>query len=184
MGNATASVSLQITARDVLTSGLARGVIPIQFAQILELNNGLADANIDLVYTDTKVAVAASNTPGQSYDLVGTSLKDSFGASVSFAEVVLIALYNRRLDAGAYLQVGPHATNGFGRLSGSKGFWPADLAADADQGSIVGPGAWLCLFDPVGVPAGAGATDILTVITSAVAGSTNGWDLLILGRSA
>ena len=184
MGNSSASVSLQITARDVLTSGLARGVIPMQFAQILELNNGLAYANIDLAYADTKVGVAASNTPGQAYDLVGTSLKDSFGNSVSFAEVVLIALYNRRLDAGAYLKLAPDATFPFGLLAGSKGFWPADIAADTDQGSIVGPGAWLVLFDPVGVPAGAGATDVIRVITSAVVGSTNSWDILILGRSA
>lgn len=182
MGNSSASVSLQITARDVLNSGLAHGVIPIQFTQALELNNGVTDAGIDMVYTVTESGIAASTIT--SYDLSGTQLKDKFGAPLAFVEIVLIALYNRRTTALAYLDIGPHATNGFGRLATSKGFWPADIAADADQGSIVGPAGWLCLFDPAGVPVTAGTGDILRITTSAVVGSTNEWDLLILGRSS
>ena len=184
MGNSSASVSVLITARDVLTAGLARGVIPMQFAQVLELNNGLTDGSIDIVYADTKVGVAASNTPGQAYDLVGTSLKDNFGTSVSFAEVVLIALVNNRLDAGATLTLAPDVSAGFGRLSGGKGFWPADAAADGDQGSVVGPGGWIVLYDPTGVPATAATADVIRVITSATVGATNAWSILILGRSA
>lgn len=182
MGNSTASISLNITARDVLNSGLAKGVIPMTFAQVLELSNGLTDANIDLAWSASVVGGAASSTI--SYDLVGTSLKDKFGGAVSFAEVVLIAVKNNRADAGAYISVGPHPTNGFGRLSGGKGFWPADLASDSDQGSIVGPSAWYVVYDPAGVPTVAGTGDILAVTTSATTGSTNAWDILVLGRSA
>jgi hypothetical protein len=58
------------------------------------------------------------------------------------------------------------------------------IAADADQGNIVGPGAWLTLYDPTGVPVTAGTGDLLTITTSAVVGATNAWDILILGRSA
>jgi hypothetical protein len=181
MGNASASVSLQITARDVLNSGLSRGVIPIQFAQVLELNNGLTDANIDLAWSVTRVAMPASATTNM--DLSG-ALTDSFGNVVQFAEVVLIALVNNRADALAYLLLAPAAANGFGRLASSKGFWPADLGADTDQGNIVGPSSWLCLYDPTGVPVTAGTADILSITTSAVVGSTNGWSILILGRSA
>jgi ribose/xylose/arabinose/galactoside ABC-type transport system permease subunit len=181
MGNASASVSLQITARDVLTSGLSRGVIPIQFAKVLELNNGLTDASIDLVFTATRVGMAASGTT--TMDLHG-GLQDSFGNTVQFAEVVLIALCNNRADAGAYLLLSPAALTPFGRLSASKGFWPADLGADADQGSIIAPLAWLCLCDPSGVPTVAGVTDTIAITTSAVVGATNGWSILILGRSA
>ena len=181
MGNATATVSLQITARDVLNAGLSRGVIPIQFAQVLELNNGLTDGSIDLAWSASRVSIAAS-TP-INMDLSG-ALTDSFGNVVQFAEVVLIALVNNRTDAGAYIQLAPAATFGFGRLAAGKGFWPADIAADADQGSIVGPGAWLCLYDPTGVPVTAGTGDLLTITTSATVGSTNAWSILVLGRSA
>ena len=181
MGNASASVSLQITARDVLNSGLSRGVIPIQFSQVLELNSGLTDANIDLAWSATRVAMPASATTNM--DLHG-ALNDSFGNAVQFHEVVLIALVNTRADAAAYLLLAPAASNGFGRLTTSKGFWPADIAADGDQGSIVGPSSWLCLYDPTGVPTTPGTADILSITTSAVVGSTNGWSILILGRSA
>jgi len=181
MGNATASVSLSITARDVLQSGLKAGVIPIQFANAVELNNGLADTQIDLAWSASRVNIAASSTTNM--DLSG-ALTDSFGNVVQFAEVVLIALRNNRVDAGAYIQLAPAAANGFGRLASSKGFWPADIAADADQGNIVGPSAWLTLYDPTGVPVTAGTGDILSIITSATVGATNAWDILILGRSA
>jgi len=181
MGTASASVSLQITARDVLNSGLSRGVIPIQFAQVLELNSGLTDANIDLAWSVTRVNVAAS-TPVD-MDLHG-ALTDSFGNSVQFAEVVLIALVNNRLDAGAYIILSPATATPFGRLSGGKGFWPADIAADNDQGNVVGPGAWLCLCDTTGVPTSAGVTDKISILTSATVGATNGWSILVLGRSA
>ena len=180
MGTASASVSLQITARDVLKSGLKAGVVPINFANILELNNGLTDANIDLAWSASRVAMPAGGTT--TMDLHG-ALTDSFGNVVQFHEVVLIALRNNRLDAGAYIVLSPGAAP-FGRLAAGSGFWPADLAADADQGSVVGPGGWLCLYDPTGVPTAAGVTDQIQIVTSAVVGSTNSWDILVLGRSA
>ena len=181
MGNATASVNLSITARDVLNTGLKAGVIPIQFATAVELNNGLLDSQIDLAWSASRVGMAAGGTTNM--DLHG-ALTDSFGNTVQFAEVVLIALRNNRADAGAYLLLAPAAANGFGRLAASKGFWSADIAADFDQGNIVGPSSWLCLYDPTGVPTTPGSVDVLSITTSAVAGSTNAWDILILGRSA
>jgi hypothetical protein len=181
MGNATASVSLSITARDVLSAGLKAGVIPIQFATAVELNNGLADGQIDLAWSTSRVGVAAS-TP-ISMDLSG-ALTDSFGNVVQFAEVVLIALRNNRTTALANITLAPGSSNGFGRLAGGLGFWPADIAADADQGNVVSPGGWLVLYAADGVPVTAGTGDLLTITTSAVVGSTNAWDILILGRSA
>ena len=181
MGNATASVNLSITARDVLNTGLKAGVIPIQFATAVELNNGLLDSQIDLAWSASRVGMAAGGTTNM--DLHG-ALTDSFGNTVQFAEVVLIALRNNRADAGAYLLLAPAAANGFGRLAASKGFWSADIAADFDQGNIVGPSSWLCLYDPTGVPTTPGSVDVLSITTSAVVGATNAWDILILGRSA
>ena len=181
MPNASANIRIDITARDLLASGIKAGVIPLKFQVTTDLDNGTSDGKIDLAYGISETAKAASTI--FSYDLTG-SLLDSFGAAVNFVEVCLIALRNNRTTALAYLDVGPHATNGFGRLASSRGFWPADVAADADQGSIVAPDSWLVLYNKDGVPVGAGATDILRVTTSAVAGATNAWDLLILGRSA
>jgi hypothetical protein len=181
MGNATASVSLQITARDVLTSGLKAGVIPIQFAAAVELNNGLANGQIDLAWSASRVAMPASATTN--LDLHG-ALTDSFGNTVQFHKVVLIALRNNRTTALANLTLAPGSSNGFGRLAAGLGFWPADIAADADQGNVCSPGGWLVLYAADGVPVTAGTADILSITTSAVAGDTNAWDILVLGRSA
>jgi hypothetical protein len=181
MGNATASVSLSITARDVLNTGLKAGVIPIQFAQAVDLNNGLVDGQIDLAWSASRVGMAASATTNM--DLSG-ALTDSFGNVVQFAEVVLIALRNNRTTALANITLAPAAANGFGRLAAGLGFWPADIAADADQGNVCSPGGWLVLYAADGVPVTAGTADILSITTSAVAGSTNAWDILVLGRSA
>ena len=181
MGNATASVNLSITARDVLNTGLKAGVIPIQFATAVELNNGLADGQIDLAWSTSRVGMAAGGTTNM--DLSG-ALTDSFGNVVQFVKVVLIALRNNRTTALANITLAPGSSNGFGRLAAGLGFWPADIGADADQGNVCSPGGWLVLYAADGVPVTAGTGDILSITTSAVAGSTNAWDILVLGRSA
>ena len=181
MGNATASVNLSITARDVLNTGLKAGVIPIQFATAVELNNGLADGQIDLAWSTSRVGMAAGGTTNM--DLSG-ALTDSFGNVVQFVKVVLIALRNNRTTALANITLAPGSSNGFGRLAAGLGFWPADIASDADQGNVCSPGGWLVLYAADGVPVTAGTGDILSITTSAVAGSTNAWDILVLGRSA
>jgi hypothetical protein len=181
MGTASARIAVDIRAQELLSAGIRAGVIPSNFHVLLDLTTGTADGQADLVYATTASGVAASTVT--SYDLAG-SLFDSFGTTLTFVEVCLIAVRNKRTTALAYLDVGPHATNGFGRLASSRGFWPADAAADADQGSIVAPDSWLVLYAKDGVPVTAGTGDVLRVTTSGVAGSTNTWDLLVIGRSA
>jgi hypothetical protein len=182
MANApSALVNLSITGRDVISSGLKAGVIPTPVLQYLDLSNGVNDGQIDLLYYKQESGIAASSTT--SYDLAG-SLTDAEGTVLTFAEIALIYLYNRRNTALAYLDLGPHATNGFGRLASSRGFWPADVAADADQGTIVAPLSFVVLYSRAGVPVTAGTGDILRVLASGVTGSTNAWDILLLGRSS
>ena len=181
MSTPSARINIDIQAVDILSAGINAGVIPAKFAVNTDLSTGTADGSIDLMYAKTETGIAASTIT--SYDLNGV-LTNAFGASVNFAEVCLIAIKNHRTTALAYLDIGPHATNGFGRLSSSRGFWPADAAADADQGSIVAPDSWLVLYNKDGVPVAAGTSDILRVTTSAVVGSTNTWSILVLGRSA
>lgn len=182
MGNASARVTIDIRAQDLLQSGIRAGVIPTTFLQQLDLNNGTTDGKIDLIYGKSESGKAASSTT--SYDLVGTSLTDSFGAAVSFAEVALIAIKNTRTTALAYLQVGPHATNGFGKFASSRGFWGATADVTNGSGNTIAPDSWLVLYNKDGVPCSGGASDILAVVTSAVSGDTNSWDILICGRSA
>ena len=181
MGSDSASVNIDILGLQILSQAVQAGVIPARFLVSLGLANGTSDGSIDLVYAKSESSIAASTIT--SYDLVG-SLTNAVGAAVVFAEVALIAIKNKRTTALAYLDIGPHATNGFGRLASSRGFWPADLAADADQGNIVAPDSWFVIYAKDGVPATGGASDILRVTTSAVAGSTNEWDIVIIGRSA
>lgn len=180
-GTASARINIDIQALDIINSGIVAGVIPAKFLQSFDLNTGTNDGQCDLVYAKTESSIAASTIT--SYDLSG-SLIGLNQASAVFAEVCLIAIRNKRTTALAYLDVGPHATNGFGKLSASRGFWPADIGADADQGSIVAPDSWLVLYNKDGVPVTAGSGDILRVTTSAVVGATNTWDILVIGRSA
>lgn len=175
-----AKLSLSIVGADAISGGLRNGTLPIPIQEVLNLTNGVNDGQIDRLYYKQETGMPASTV--NSYDLAG-SLTDAEGTTITFAEVCLLFVRNRRTTALAYLDVGPHATAGFGRLASSKGFWPADAAADADQGNIVGPGSFMLLYDKVGVPVTATTIDILRITTSGVSGSTNAWDLLILGRS-
>lgn len=181
MSTPSAKVVIDVQAVEILKSGITAGVIPSKFLVNLDLNNGLTDGSIDLVYAVSESGIAASTIT--SYDLSG-SLKNAFGQAVVFAEVCFIALRNTRTTALAFLDIGPHATNGFGRVSSSRGFWPPDIAADADQGSIVAPDSWIVMYAKDGVPVTAATADILRVSTSSVVGSANSWDLLVMGRSA
>ena len=77
------------------------------------------------------------------------------------------------------LEIGPHATNGFGVLATNKGFWKDATDRNvlpADSGN-----SWLILHCRSGIPAAAGSTDILAIITQSGT-SANTWELLILGR--
>lgn len=181
MANApNARVTLSIHAAEVLTGGIKAGQIPHRFESLLNLNNGTSDGSIDLVWSERKTGVAASATTV--YDLAGV-LTDSEGSTITFAEVVLIAIRNLSTDAVDHLEVGPDATAGFGVLASNRGFW-----ADASDRSIVMPtiGAnegWIVMHAPGGVPVGAGSTDELAVITPS-GSAANTWDILIIGRSA
>lgn len=179
-------IVMDVVGEQILAGAIAAGVIPARITEAIDLASGTSDGSIDLVYYQEKTGGAASTTT--SYDLSGP-LTNAFGEAVVFAEVVCIAIRNKRTTALAYLTVGPHATNGFGIISGSKGFWGAAIGSGG--GNIVGPAisspgqdGWFVLYDPTGVPVTASTADILAVVTSGVPGSTNAWDILILGRSA
>ena len=187
MSAATAKIVLDITAYNILSAGINAGMIPAKFQKLMDVNSGTSEGQIDLVYAKTENAKAASTT--FSYDLAA-GVTDTYGSALTFVEVVLIAIKNRRQTAQATLSIGPHATNGFGALSAGRGFWNAALGSGG--GNIVMPAStttndresWLVMYSEQGVPVTAGTGDVLAVATSAVSGDTNAWDILILGRSA
>lgn len=176
-----AKVNLDIVAHQILSAGLLAGAIPAKFQELLNLTSGTTDGAIDLAYAVQVTGKAASATT--SYDLVG-GVADAFGSTQSFAEVCLVAIKNRRTTALAYLSVGPHATNGFGKLASSRGFFGATADVTNGGGITIAPDSWYVAYQKDGVPCVAATSDVLAIVTSGVAGSTNEWDLLILGRSA
>lgn len=182
-------VHIDLLLNEILAGnvGGSNGVAAQRFKVDLNLALGTLDGQIDKVFAISETAIAASTTT--SYDLSGT-LKDKSGNNIVFAEVCLIAIRNKRNTALATLIIGPHATNGFGKLVSSRGFWGATADVTNGSGNVLQPNTsaggdgWLVLYAPDGVPVTNGASDILAVVTSAVVGSTNAYDLVVAGRSA
>jgi hypothetical protein len=165
----TAKVLLSIEARSVLQEGVNAGVIPSKILENIDLSYGTSEGNIDLAWATTETAIAASTTT--TYDLTSETF---LSEARVFKEVVLIAVRNKRETAAAYLSVGPDSSDGFG----ATGPW-----ADASDRSRIGPEGWFVQYDPVGWTVDA-THKVLDVITSAVAGATNSWDIIVLGRSS
>ena len=177
------STYFRILGEEVVSDGPLKGRNKHELELSLDLPTGTANGNIDLVYSDYQTGIAASTTTV--YDLVG-SLTNLSGATISFAEIVTIAIRNRSATAANVLTVGPDATAGFGVLASNKGFW-ADASdrsvIPADYDTQTGDGSWLILHSRGGVPCAAGSTDELAVITQSGT-SANAWEIVILGRSA
>jgi len=176
-------VMFRVQGDEIVSSGPLKGANKRALELQLDLPNGTTDGQIDLAYSKIETGIGASVTTV--YDLIG-SLTDLSGGAVSFAEVVTIAIRNLSATAANWLSVGPDATAGFGVVATNKGFW-AD-ASDrsvvmADYDSSSGDSGWLILHCRSGVPASAGTSDELAVITQSGT-SANTWEIVILGRSA
>ena len=171
----SASISIDILFREVVSLTLGGGSLDKRFSVLVDAATGTSDNQINVAYATTVTGVAASTTTV--YDLVG-SLTDTSGTVINFDEVVLIAIRNKSTTAANYLTVGPDATNGFGVVASNVGFW-----ADAsDRNVIAADGySWMVLHCKAGVPAAAGSTDELAVITQGGT-SANTWDIMLLGR--
>lgn len=166
MSTATsARLLLEAVLRDITIDGVSKTIEEPS----IRANIDLGDPNLK-VWGGTFENVAASFTTV--IRLFGTLL-DSNGDTIDWATINLIVVQNRRPDAGAFVLVGPDATNGFG----APGFW-ADIS---DRSQVDEDGGLRVFYSPPGVAVADGATDELAVITSAVAGATNVFDVLIAG---
>lgn len=176
MSTVSGKINLSILAREVLAAGISKGVIDREFTSLLDLSNGTADNSINKCYATRASGIGAATTM---YDLIGT-LTDEEGATINFDEVVLIAVRNLSTTAANYLTVGPDATNGFGIVASNKGFWAAALGSGGGSVCAADGDSWVVMHSKAGVPAAAGSTDELSIVTTGA--SLNTWDILILGR--
>lgn len=180
----TGTVNIEVVLNQMVQSGIQNGVIPARFIQQMQLATGTTDGQINVGYYKRESGIGASAT--QVYDLIGT-LTDNSGTTINFDEVVLIAIRNLSATAANYLTIGPDASSGFGVVSSNKGFWVAALGSGggsivpADYDSASDTGSWVILHSRVGIPATAGSTDELSVVTQSGT-SSNTWDILIIGR--
>ena len=104
-------------------------------------------------------------------DLAGGE-SDEFGNVITMVKIKCVLVINRTTTAGYYLEVGGDANS----LTVMKAV--TDI-------SIVGPGGFVCWYNPslAAYAVGAGATDILQ-ISSVVAAQTIDYDAVVIGTSA
>lgn len=172
-----ATVNIDVLLSEMVQGGLQNGLIPSRFLEMFTLATGTSDGQINKGYYKRETGIGSAVTTV--YDLIGTLL-DVSGTVINFDEVVLIAIKNLGTTATQYLTIGPDATAGFGVVASNKGFWAAAIGSGG--GSIIPAdgGSWTIFHCYGGVPAAAGSTDKLSVVTQAVTGNT--WDIVILGR--
>lgn len=168
---------LDMSFQELIETGGKIGPVTSRLLANYDLANGTSDGQIDRAYYKRETGIGASTTTV--YDVVG-SLTNTEGTAISMAEVVLVAVRNLSTTAANYLTVGPDVSNGFGVVSSNRGFW-----ADATDRNVVPADgdSWLVLYSEGGVPASAGSTDELAIITQGGT-SANTWDVMVFGRSA
>lgn len=172
-------INIDCSFNEIWDNGVNAGArIPNRLNNSFKLANGSASGEIDLgVFIAARSVAAGGNTD---YDL--NAVVSTSQGEIDFSTVKLIAIRNNRTTALANLLIGPKdGTNGFGILgspTAGKGFWNAGT-----ERNVVAPNSgWVVLWNTDGVPVNATFKD-LRVTTSAVSGSTNSWDLMILGTS-
>lgn len=177
-----AALHLDLIATELFASGNKRGPLPARILSDVRMATGTADGAINKAFYKQYTGIGAGVTT--SIDLVG-SLTDASGDTINFDEVVLIFIRNLSSAAANYLEIGPHATNGFGVLASNRGVWKdisdrTILPADSTAANL-GGGAFFLHYNVAGVPAAAGSTDILAITTGGSA-SAAAFEVLILGR--
>ena len=166
-------LNLTAQANELIDEGIASGSIPAKIVEELSFSQGTSAGQINKAYYKRESGISSSVTTV--YDLIGT-LTDKSGATINFDQVVLIIIKNLSTDTADHLEVGPDSSHGFGVLASNQGFWK-----DASDRSIVPANSFAVWYSYAGVPAAAGSSDELAVITPS-GSAANTWDILILGR--
>lgn len=148
------------------------GVHDVDFNAEVNLANGTGANQGDLIYWNARTVGDGSN---DDIDLAG-SLTDPLGQTLTFAEIVAIALWNKPLTGAnttnLTIGAGSNPFNGF-------------LGGTTPTLGPFGPGALCFLADPSAAGLGTvtgGTGDILRIANSA--GAANTYQLMLIGRSA
>ena len=177
-----AALHLDLIANELYVAGNKRGPISSKILSDVRMATGITDGSINKAFYKQYTGIGAGVTT--SIDLVG-AITDASGDTVNFDEVVLIFIRNLSSTAANYLEVGPHATNGFGVLAANRGVWKdvsdrSIIPADSTAANL-GGGAFFLWYNVAGIPAAASSTDILAITTGGSA-SAAAFEVLILGR--
>lgn len=137
----------------------------VDWADTLSDGTGAIDT-ADLVWSDRRSL--ASTT--ENLDLAG-SLTDSFGATITFARIKMIAIHNRNTSVGHTLTVGGAASNAF------------PLFADTTDKYAIGPDGVFLIWEPSAAAKAVTAStgDILKIDAGS---NTISYDIIIIGSSA
>lgn len=171
----TASYLIDIVAKEAFTAENDLGSIKRRIRRTFALPNGTSDGQCDLVWADRR-SLAADTT--ETIDL-DTSLTDSAGTAVDFAQVDLIVFINRNTVAGDDLHIGPNSSNGFSGPwadDSDRSVCPAGATSGAHDGMLI-------MANPQGWAVTGGTGDLIAVINIDAANAIS-YDVLILGRSA
>lgn len=160
-------VSAKITGSVSVAADLGNPKQSLNVNAILDLVTGTGAGEADLVFADTRTLTASST---ENLDLAG-GLTDSFGAAITFAEIVAIVVKPAAANANNVL-VGGAASNGFTTPFG-----------DATDVVKVAPGGVFVLTNDAGYAVTASTGDILKIANGG-SGSAVTYDIILIGRSA
>lgn len=183
MSTVTGRAIIELSIREVISSlggeyFAKKGPIEHAFSRVWDLANGTSDGQINKVYSKVQTGIGSAVTTV--YDLIGT-LTDADAAVINFDEVVGVLCFNLSSTAANYLTLGPDATNGFGVVASNKGFWVAAIGSGGGDVIPADGESFALHWCKTGVPAAAGSTDELSVVTQSGT-SANTWFIMVFGR--
>lgn len=169
MATANGLIALNLALGEVIASGVKQGTVAHKFDlsafQTTRFVNGTSAGQIDLVFSEKDAAIGTSTTVDR--DFAG-SLTDSQGATITFAKVKLLCIYN---GGTVPITVKGKTAAVFGLFSGS-----------TDSVNIPA-GACLFYFDPTGITVTNASTDKITLGNAS--GSTAAtFTMIVAGTSA
>lgn len=163
-GDISLSIDLTLTGAGDLGTPKQR----VSLSELISLSPGTDAVNkADLLFSDTRTLAASAS---ENLDMAGT-LANSFGATITAAEIVLIFVRAAPGNTNS-VQVARPASNGLA----------APFLAAGD-GVAVAPGEWAVFASEKGWAVAAGTGDLLTV-TNGGAGTSASYDVVIVGRTA
>lgn len=142
---------------------------PVDYTKAVQLANGTAAGQADLIFTDSRTIAASGTDP---LDLAGT-LVDALGATLTFARVKGLVVYAAPGNTNDVV-IGGAVSNTF-----------VGPFADATDKIKVKPGGLLVLMSPgaTSYPVTAATADQLLIANSG-AGTSVAYDVVIIGASA